>query len=100
MQDTKQLCSSSLFKSALRLILSQQLGQVLCPSPSPLPVLEQYHFNSENAQPGMLLKTLNFLFSKGFLSNILPNLLGLVAFVVGAISSLLALIHFILSVDL
>lgn len=48
----------------------------------------------------MLLKTLNFLFSKGFLSNILPNLLGLVAFVVGAISSLLALIHFILSADL
>ena len=48
----------------------------------------------------MLVKTLNFLLSKGFLSDIHPNLLGLVAFVVGAISSLLALIHFILSADL
>lgn len=38
----------------------------------------------------MSVKTLNFPFSKCFLSNILPNLLGRVAFVVGAISHLLA----------
>lgn len=48
----------------------------------------------------MLVKTLNFLFSECFLSSVLPNLLGLVAFVAGALCSLLALFHFILSADL
>lgn len=39
-------------------------------------------------------RTLNFLFSESFLSNILPNLLELVAFVVGAVSSLLSSLSF------